>query len=124
MLFIVLTFKFSPIDRPHFLVFQGLNLLRKASALREEAQKLEMEGIQKIELAVVGSEVDGFYGVLKGAVSHTSSSSALPPSKKCHSAPTAIVFQLPPQEPEKVELKSLLLQQKERSRHQRPMHSQ
>ena len=50
VLLIFLVFKFSPIDRPHFLFFslQGLNLLRKASALREEAQKLEVEGLQKL----------------------------------------------------------------------------
>ena len=46
----------------------------------------------------------GFYGLLKGAVSHTSISSALPPPKNamlpnCHCLPAT------PQEPEKVEPK-------------------
>ena len=64
-----------------FFSLQGLNLLKKVSAFKEEAQKLEAEGLQKIQLAVVGSEAEGFYWLLKGAVSHTSSSSALPHPK-------------------------------------------
>ena len=61
-----------------FLSPQGLNLLKRANALKEEVQRLEAAGLCKIEAAVTGSEVEGFYGLLKGAASHTSLSS-IPP---------------------------------------------
>ena len=77
-------------------------MLKRASAVREEAQWLEAEGLQKIESAVVGSEAEDFYGLLRGAASHTSISSILPPPKKCHPAPTATISQSPPQKSEKV----------------------
>ena len=72
--------------------FQGLNLLTRASALWEEAQQLEAEGLWKIESAVSGSEAEGFYRLLWGAVSHTSSSPALPPPKKTSSCPSCDHF--------------------------------
>ena len=61
-----------------FSLFQGLHLLRQASLLREEAQQLEVEGLQKVELAVAGSEAEGLYGLLRGALSHSSMSSTPP----------------------------------------------
>ena len=69
------------------IFFQGLNLLKRASTLRKEAQQLESEGLQKIESALAGSEVEGFYRLLRGAISHSSISSIPPPPKKipsCH----------------------------------------
>ena len=41
----VLLFKFDPTGRLLFFSFQGLSLLRRASALQEEAQQLEAEGL-------------------------------------------------------------------------------
>ena len=88
---------------PFFLFFQGLGLLRWASWLGEEAQWLEVEGLQKIELAVAGSEAEDLYRFLRGALSDSSMSSAPPPLKKhCH-VPTATISQLHPQESEGVE---------------------
>ena len=73
--------------------------------LWEEAQKLEMEaqhleacGLEKVEVAVAGSEVEGFYGLLRGAMLHSSVSSAPPPHKKVHHTPSATISYLPPQE--------------------------
>ena len=73
-------------------IFQRLDLLKKAGSLREEAgrletedQVLEMGGLGKVEAAVAGSEVEGFYGLLRGAMLHSSRSSVPPPHKKiCH----------------------------------------
>ena len=54
---------------PFDLSVQGLDLLKWASSLHEEAcrlemeaQHLEMEGLAKMEAAVAGSEVEGFMG--------------------------------------------------------------
>ena len=57
-----------------------------------------MEGLQKIESAVAGSEAEGPYGLLRGAISHSHVSSTLPTTKKCHHTPTATTSKLPPQE--------------------------
>ena len=87
-----------------FFIFYGLDLLKKAGALLEEAQKSEMEaqcleaeGLEKMEVVVAGSEVEGFYGLLRGAMLHSSISSAPPPDKKVCHTPSAISH-LPPQE--------------------------
>ena len=63
---------------------------------------MEADGLQKIESAVSGSEAEGFYGLLRGAVSYTSGSSIPPQPKKHHPAPTMTVSQPPPQKPEKM----------------------
>ena len=67
------------------LLFQGLGMLKRASSLKEEAhtleeeaQCLEMEGLGKVEATVAGSEAEGFYGLLRGAIAHSSISSASP----------------------------------------------
>ena len=57
----------------------------------EEVQHLEIEGLGKVEAEVAGLEVEGLYGLLRGAISHPSISSApSPPKKACHipSAPS------------------------------------
>ena len=74
------------IPTPVFLfpfIFQGLDLMKRASSLQEEAcrlevgvQCLETEGLGKMEAAVADSEMEGFYGLLRGAVSHPSIPSA------------------------------------------------
>ena len=58
-----------------------------------EAQHLEAEGLEKIEVVVAGSEAEGFYGLLRGAMLHFSISPAPTPHKKvCHtpSAPSGV----------------------------------
>ena len=100
--------------------FQGLNLLKRASDLRKEAQQLESEGLQKIESAVAGSEAEDFYGLLRGAISHTPISSVPPPPKN------AILPQLPlsPSHPlrslKRWHLKSLILLTVRQSWHWKP----
>ena len=89
----------------YFFIFEGLGLLKKAGALWEEAQKLEMEaqcleacGLEKMEVAMAGSEVECFYGFPRGAMSHSSMSSAPPPPKKVCHIPSATISHLPPWE--------------------------
>ena len=72
-------------------IFQGLDPLKRTGSLREEAHRLEMEmqcleteELGKMEEAVAGSEVEGFYGLLRGAMSHSSISPAPPPHKKIY----------------------------------------
>ena len=86
-------------DRP-FSLFQWLDLLRWASILREEAQWLEAEGLQKVQVALAGSEAEGLYRLLRGALSQSSLSSAPPLPKRCHHAPTATISKSLPQESE------------------------
>ena len=80
-------------------------MLKRVSSLKEEARQLEEEaqcietaGMGKIEMVVAGSEVEGLYGLLRGAISHPSISSAPPPPKKAHHSPSATISHLPPQE--------------------------
>ena len=40
----------------------------------------------------------GFYGLLRGVISHSSMPTSSPPPKKAHHAPSATVSHLPPQE--------------------------
>ena len=51
-----------------------------------------------MEVAVAGSEVEGIYGLLRGAVSHPSTSSASPPHKKVCHIPSTTVPHLSPQQ--------------------------
>ena len=53
----------------------------------------------KVETVVAGSEAEGFYGLLRGAISHPSVSSAPPLPKKAHHIPSTTFSHLPPQEP-------------------------
>ena len=68
--------------------FQGLDLSKRASSLKEEAhqleveaQHLEAEGLGKVEAVVAALDVEGFYEILKGATACPSLSSVPPPSK-------------------------------------------
>ena len=90
---------------PFDLSLQGLDLLKQASSLCKEASRLEveaqcleMEGLANMEAAVAGSEVEGFYGPLRGAILHSSLPTSSPPPKKACHAPSATVSHLPPQE--------------------------
>ena len=59
--------------------FQGLHLLCQASILHAEAQHLEAVGLQKVELVVAGSEVEGLYGLLLASLSQSATSMVQPP---------------------------------------------
>ena len=82
------------------IVFQGLDLLKRLSFLREEAQRLETEGLRKIDAVVAGSETEGLYGLLRVAISHSSTSSILSPPKRPHHTLSTTISKPPPQEPE------------------------
>ena len=86
-----LLFTFLPL---YFFIFQGLDLLKRAGSLWEEDHKLEMEtqhleaeGLEKMEALMAGSEAEGFYGLLRGAISHSSTSPSHTPI--CHHLPSA-----------------------------------
>ena len=79
------------------------SLKEEAHQLEEEAQYLEMGGLGKVEAAMAGLEVEGFYGLLRGAITHPSISSVPPPPKKAHHAPSTTVSHLPPVTPESSE---------------------
>ena len=85
--------------------FQGIDLLKKASHLRQEAcrleeevQHLEAEGWGKLGEAMAGSEAEGFYGFLRGAAAHSLPLPSQPPPKKPHPIPSATISQPPPQD--------------------------
>ena len=51
-----------------------------------------------MEVAVTGSEAEGFYGLLRGAVLHSSLPTSSPPPKKTCHAPYSTISHLSPQE--------------------------
>ena len=71
--------------------------------LESKTQCLETEGLEKMEVAITGSEVEGLYGLLRGAVVHSSISTSSPPPKKMHHAPFSFISDLPPQESKELE---------------------
>ena len=89
----VLCLSLTSVTDPIFFLFQGLDMLRRVSALKEEAQQLESKGLCKIETAVAGSEAEGLYRLLRGVTSHSPISS--PPKKHCHT-PAVTISKLPP----------------------------
>ena len=93
-----------------FFSFQGLGLLKWASSLWGEVQWLEMEGLQKIELAVAGLEVEGLYGIRRGAVSLSPMSSTPPLPKNATMLPPAPYPICPLRSLKKSNLKPPLLQ--------------
>ena len=84
-------------DKFHF--FQGLDLLKTDSLLREEAKHLQTEGLEKIEVAVAGSEAEGLYGLLRGTISHSSMSCGPTLPRRAHHTPITTISHPPPQEP-------------------------
>ena len=96
-------------DRPHFHFFQGLDLLRRASSLKEEVQQLETEGLLKIELAVEGSEAEGLYRLLRAALSHSPMSSIPHPPAKCCHTPSTTISKSPLRSLKKLHMKPPLL---------------
>ena len=94
------------VDVHLFFFSQGLDLLQKANHLKqeaweleEEAQHLEAEGWRKLGEAVAGSEVEGFYGFLRGVATHSLPLPSQPPPKKPCPAPSATTSQPTPQDP-------------------------
>ena len=71
--------------------FLGARQIKEARQLEEEAQHIETALLGKIEVAVAGSEVEGLYRLLRGAISHPSISSAPPPSNKVCHTPSATI---------------------------------
>ena len=88
-------------DRSLSLLFLGLHLLCQVSILCEEAQHLGTEGLQKVEMAVAGSEAESLYSLLR-KLYHIPHVLCPTPSKRHHQAPTTTVSRLPPQEPREV----------------------
>ena len=70
----------------------------EAHRLEMAAQEIETKGLEKVEATMAGSEVEGLYGLLRGVMSHPSTSSASPLHKKACHTPSATVSHLPPQE--------------------------
>ena len=65
---------------------------------------MEAKGLQKVELALVGSEAEGFYGLLWGGSITFLHVLCLTPPKRCQ-ASTTTVSKLPPQESKAVKPK-------------------
>ena len=60
---------------------------------------MEMEGWEKFREAVVGSEAEGLYGLLRGVTSCSCLLSSQPSLKQSHLVPSSTVSQPSPQEP-------------------------
>ena len=63
--------------------------------IRNGGKHLEADGLEKMEVAVAGSKAEGFYGLLQGAMLHSSVSPVPPPHKKVHHTPSATISHLP-----------------------------
>ena len=77
----------------------GYRTIEEGRKLREEVQKMESEGWEKIGAAVAGLEAEGLYRLLRGVIAQSSMSHVPPPSKKCHHSPTSTISKPPSQEP-------------------------
>ena len=87
-------------------LFGACNCCTRPVCWREKAQHLETAGHQKVEMVVAGSEPEGLYRILRGALSHSSISMVQPPTKRHCQIPTATISKPPPQEPEEVKPES------------------
>ena len=63
-----------------------------------EVQQLETEGWGKLREAVIGSEAEGFYRLLRGVTLCSCHLPSQPPPSHAHLSPSSPVFQEPPQE--------------------------
>ena len=70
----------------------------EAKRLQTEAQQLEAEGWGKLREAVMGSEVEGFYGLLRGVTSCSCPLPSQPPPSQSHLSPSSSAPQQSPQE--------------------------
>ena len=66
--------------------------------LKEEVQQLETDGWGKFREVVVGSEAEGFYGLLRGVTSCSCLLLSQPPLQRSYLVPSSSVSQPPPQE--------------------------
>ena len=69
----------------------------EAHRLEVAAQEMETKGLEKVEVVVAGSEVEGLYGLLRGDVTPLHIFSPTSPKKGCHILSTTVSHQ-PPQE--------------------------
>ena len=81
-----------------------MRLLQSASLKREEAKQVEAEAQQleteggKLREAVMGSEVEGFYRLLRGVTLHSHPLPSQPPPSHAHLNPSSPAPQQSPQE--------------------------
>ena len=77
---------------------EGQSAIGGSPEIRDGSTAFEVDSLLKMEVAVTGSELEGFYGLLRGAMLHSSVSPAPPPHKKVHHTPSATISHLPPHE--------------------------
>ena len=84
------------------LFLQGLHQLHQARFLWQELECLETWGLQQVEFAVAGSEVEGLYDILQEAMTWPEPSTSVGPPlpKRCRQVPTTTVSQPTAQEVE------------------------
>ena len=70
----------------------------KCRGLEAEAQQLETEGWGKLKEAIVGSEAEGLYGLLRGITSCSHLLLSQPPVSWPHLSPHSPISHQPPQE--------------------------
>ena len=70
----------------------------EARKLEAEAENMETEGWGKLREAVMGSEVEGLYGLLRGVTLHSHHILSQPPPSRPHPCPKSPVPQKLPQE--------------------------
>ena len=82
-----------------------MRLLQSASLKREEAKKLEAEAQQletegwgKLREAIMGSEAEGFYRLVRGVTLHSHPLPSQPPPSHARLSPSSPVLQQSPQE--------------------------
>ena len=80
------------------LLHQASQKWEEAWKLETEAQQLETEEWGKFRKAVLGSEAEGFYGLLRGVTSCSHLLLSQPPLPQPHLSPSSSISQQPPQE--------------------------
>ena len=80
-------------------LLQSASLKREeAKQLEAEAQQLETEGWGKLREAIMGSEAEGFYGLLRGVTLHSHPLPSQPLPSHAHLSPSSPASQQSPQE--------------------------
>ena len=80
------------------MLYHASTKWEEAQKLEEEAQWLEREGWGKFREAMVGSEAEGFYGLLRGVTSCSHLLLSQPLLQRSCLVPSSSISQLPPQE--------------------------
>ena len=91
-------------DRPLFY-FPGAAFTEASQFVKGGGTAVGGRGIAKSRASCGRIRAEGLYRLLRGALSHSSMSSAQPPPKRCCQAPTTTVSTLPNQESEGVKSK-------------------